>query len=586
MFGRAGPAKEEYPMTTQKCRNVRSLWAQSDALKLGMNWSEEDIEKPQILVDDVQGDSHPGSFHLDVLNEEACIGVYESGGKPAKFHVTDICDGWAQGHDGMNYILPAREVMADMVQIHASVIPWDGMILLSGCDKSVPAHLIAAARMDIPTIHIPGGSMRSGPGNSTSGLAGPLTALAKQGQCPENEMRNYKLTGCPSCGACQFMGTASTMQCLSEAMGLALPGTALMPATFMEIRRMARRAGRKIMELADRNITARTVLTESALRNAIMVHAAIGGSTNALIHIPALAHELGLSLDPKLFDTLGQEIPYLANIQPSGKYVTELFWFAGGVPMIQWLIKDHLDLNAMTVTGRPLGENLENLWKEGFFDRCLNHLKTFNIAAEEIIRRPEYATKRGSIAVLKGNLAPDGAVVKYAAVAPSMLVHKGPAAVFNSEEDAQTAIIAGRINPGDVVIIRYEGPKGSGMPEMYMTTDAIVFDKRLNGTVAIVTDGRFSGATRGPCIGHVSPEAIEGGPIALLENNDLIEIDIPSRALHLVGIAGEEKSPSEIEAILAARKAAWQQPVLKAKKGILKRYSQSAVSAMSGAYMK
>jgi dihydroxy-acid dehydratase len=573
-------------MTMQKCRNVRNLWAQSDALKLGMNWSEEDIEKPQILVDDVQGDSHPGSFHLDVLNEEACIGVYESGGKPAKFHVTDICDGWAQGHDGMNYILPAREVMADMVEIHASVIPWDGMILLSGCDKSVPAHMIAAARMDIPTIHIPSGSMRSGPDNTTSGLAGPLTALAKKGQCLDKEMRNYKLTGCPSCGACQFMGTASTMQCLSEAAGLALPGTALMPATFMDIRRMARRAGKQILELADRNITARKVLTEPALRNAIMVHAAIGGSTNALIHIPALAHELGLSLDPKLFDTLGQEIPYLTNIQPSGKYVTELFWFAGGVPMIQWLIKDHLDLNAMTVTGRPLGENLENLWQGGFFDRCLSHLKTFNIAAEEIIRRPENATKRGSIAVLSGNLAPDGAVVKYAAVAPAMLVHKGCAAVFNSEEEAQAAIIAGRINPGDVVIIRYEGPKGSGMPEMYMTTDAIVFDERLNGTVAIVTDGRFSGATRGPCIGHVSPEAIEGGPIALVENEDILEIDIPGRTLRVIGIAGEEKSPSEIEAILAVRKAAWQPPNLKPKRGILKRYSQSAVSAMAGAYMK
>ncbi len=573
-------------MTTQRCRNVRGLWAQVDALMLGMNWSEEDVEKPHILVDDVQGDSHPGSFHLDVLNGEACIGVYEAGGKPAKFHVTDICDGWAQGHDGMNYILLSREIIADMVEIHASVIPWDGMILLSGCDKSVPAHLMAAARMDIPTIHIPSGSMRAGPDNSTSGLAGPLTARAKKGLGTKEEMRDFKLTGCPSCGACQFMGTASTMQCLSEALGLALPGTALMPATFMDIRRMARQAGQKILELAERNITARTILGEGALRNAIKVHAAIGGSTNALIHIPALAHELELPLDPKLFDSIGQEIPYLTNIQPSGKYVTELFWFAGGVPMIQWLIKDHLDLGAMTVTGRPLGENLEILWKDGFFERCLHHLKTFGIAADDIIRRPEQAKQRGSIAVLGGNIAPDGAVVKYAAVTAAMLTHTGRAAVFDSEEDAQAAIIAGRINPGDVVVIRYEGPKGSGMPEMFMTTDAIVYDEKLNGTVAIVTDGRFSGATRGPCIGHVSPEAVEGGPIALVEDGDLIEIDIPGRALRIVGLKGERQSPDAVDAVLAARKAQWRLPERKPKKGILRRYSQNAVSAMAGAYMK
>jgi len=573
-------------MAKQKCRDVRNLWAQVDALMMGMNWSEDDIEKPHILVDDVQGDSHPGSFHLNVLSDEACTGIYESGGKPAKFHVTDICDGWAQGHDGMNYILASREIIADMVEIHASVIPWDGMILLSGCDKSVPAHLIVSARMDIPTIHIPSGSMRAGPNNSTSGLAGPLSARSKKGQVSPEEMRNYKLTGCPSCGACQFMGTASTMQCMSEALGMALPGTALMPATFMDIRRMSRIAGKKIMELASKNITARTVLTKDAFLNAIKVHAAIGGSTNALIHLPAIAHELDFELDPKLFDTLGQEIKYLTNIQPSGKYVSELLWFAGGIPMIQWLLKDQLNLNVMTATGRPLGENLEMLRRDGFFERCLSHLSTFNIPAEDIIRKPATAKQYGSIAVLGGNLAPDGAVVKYSAVVPSMHQHIGPAAVFNSEEDAQTAIIAGKIEPGAIVVIRYEGPKGSGMPEMYMTTDAIVFDERLNGTVAIVTDGRFSGATRGPCIGHVSPEAVEGGPLALVEDGDLIELDIPGRKLSIIGIAGENKTPEEISKVLTVRKANWKLPERKPHKGVLKRYTQSAVSAMAGAYMK
>lgn len=573
-------------MMNQRFRDVRNLWLQSDALRLGMNWSEEDTDKMHILVDDVQGDSHPGSFHLDVLNDEACIGVYEAGGKPAKFHVTDICDGWAQGHDGMNYILPSREVIADMVEIHASVVPWDGMILLSGCDKSAPAHLMAAARMDLPTLHIPSGSMRSGPNISTSGLAGPITARSKKGLATKKEIRDYQLTGCPSCGACQFMGTASTMQCMAEALGMALPGTAVMPATFMDIRRMARTAGKAVINLAKQGITASKILTPAAFENAIKVHAAIGGSTNALLHLPAIAHELDLEVDPRRFDQIGQEIKYLTNIQPSGRYVTELFWFAGGIPMIQWLLKDQLDLTVMTVTGRMLGDNLEQLWQDGFFDRGLNYLKTYSIPPEEIIKTPEQSDKYGSIAILDGNIAPDGAVVKYSAVIESMHKHVGRAAVFNSEEAAQEAIIAGRIEPGAVVVIRYEGPKGSGMPEMFMTTDAIVFDEKLDGTVALITDGRFSGASRGPCIGHISPEAVEGGPIALLEDGDLIEIDILGRGLNIIGINGKPMTAAEVNTIMEARRVAWKLPEQKNKRGILGRYTRSAVSAMAGAYMK
>lgn len=570
----------------QKCQGARKLWAQVDALRLGMNWSEEDIEKPHILIDDVFGESHPGSFHLDVLSEEASIGVYENGGKPAKHHVTDICDGWAQGHDGMNYILASREAIADMVEIHASAIPWDGMVLISSCDKAGPAHLMAAARLDIPTIHIPGGSMRVAPNMGTSGLAGPISAKSKKGQVTQSEIRNYKLTGCPTCGACQFMGTASTMQCMSEALGMALPGNALIPATYMEIRRIARRAGRQVMKLAEQGITASKILTRSAFENAMKVHAAIGGSTNALIHLPAIAHELGITIEPELFDQYSREIPYLTNIQPSGKYVTELLWFAGGIPMVQWYIKDHLDLGVMTVTGQTLGENLNQLHEDGFFDRCRGYLKSYNVSADEVLRPVEKSKKYGSIAILKGNIAPDGAVIKYSAVIPEMQQHIGLAAVFNSEEDAQTAIINGKIKPGDVVFIRYEGPKGSGMPEMFMTTDAIVFDESLNGTVALVTDGRFSGASRGPCVGHVSPEAVEGGPIALVVNNDLIELDIPARSLNIIGVNGVKKTQEEVNEILAMRKQKWQLPQREPRKGILKKYTDHAVSAMAGAYMK
>jgi dihydroxy-acid dehydratase len=570
----------------QKCKNVRKLWAQVDALRMGMNWTEDDIEKPQILIDDVFGESHPGSSHLDQLSEEAALGVYERGGRPAKNHITDVCDGWAQGHDGMNYILASREIIADMVEIHASVVPWDGMILISSCDKSIPAHLIATARLDIPTIHIPGGSMRSGPGISTSGLAGPISNKEKKGQLKQGELRNYKLTGCPSCGACQFMGTASTMQCVSEALGLALPGSALMPSTYAEIKHTARKAGKQILALAERGISSSKILTEAAFQNAIKVHAAIGGSTNGLIHLPAIAHELGITLSPDMFDKSNTDTPYLTNIQPSGKYVTEFFWFAGGVPLVQQYIKKHLDLNVMTVTGQTLGDNLEQLEQDGYFERCRSYLSTYGIPGDEIIRPVEKSKHNGAIAVLKGNIAPGGAVIKHSAVLPVMHHHIGPAVVFNSEEDAQTAIIAGKINPGDIVFIRYEGPRGSGAPEMFMTTDALVFDDRLNGSVALVTDGRFSGATRGPCVGHVSPEAVAGGPIGLVENGDIIELDIPGRKLNVIGICNQKKMPEEIAAVFEKRKVSWKLPERKPFKGVLKQFSKNAASLMEGAYTK
>jgi dihydroxy-acid dehydratase len=570
----------------QKARTARQNWVQIDALMMGMNWSDEDLEKPQILLDDVFGESHPGSCHLNRLSDESAIGVYEAGGRPSRYHVTDLCDGWAQGHDGMNYILPSREFIADMVQIHASVIPWDGMILFSSCDKSVPAHLIAAARMDMPTIHVPGGAMRSGPGLSTSGVAGPLSAKIKRGDpLKNNELHNYRHTGCPSCGACQFMGTASTMQCMSEALGLALPGSALMPATFSESGRNARMAGQTLLKLIEKNITAASILSESAFMNAIKVHAAIAGSTNALIHLPAIAHELGRSLQPDVFVEVNKQIKYLTNIQPSGRYTSEMLWFAGGIPRVQWLLRKELDLDVMTVTGRSLGDNLEMLQQSSFFERGEAYLSGYGIARDAIIRNPEQADKTGSIAVLRGNIAVDGSVIKYAAVKPGMMIHTGPARVFDCEEDANAAVNGGAVGPGDVVVIRYEGPKGSGMPEMFMTTDAIVFNEHLNDSVAMITDGRFSGATRGPCVGHISPEAVEGGAIALIEEGDLIEIDIPAASLNIVGVRGVRKTGLEIEAILAERKARWVPPPRPPKKGMLAKYARMAVSAMAGAYM-
>ena len=335
----------------QRSRRERLLWAQFDALELGSGWSEEDIEKPQILIEDVYGDSHPGSVHLNQLTDQVRWGVLERGGWGAKYHITDICDGCAQGHDGMNLVLASREAVCDMVEVHAGALPWDGMVLSSSCDKSIPAHLKAAVRVDIPTIFLPGGSMRPGPDMTTSLVAGDISLRQKRKDAitPE-EIREYKITGCPSVGACTFLGTASTMQCMAEALGMALPGSALVPATMRDILEYARLAGRKIMELAERGITPSQIVTPASMRNAIIVHSAIGGSTNAAIHLPAIAMEAGFELPIEWFDEINHKIPHLCNVNPSGQHLTESFWFAGGVPMVQLMLREYLDLDVMTVT--------------------------------------------------------------------------------------------------------------------------------------------------------------------------------------------------------------------------------------------
>ena len=556
----------------QKSEKERQLWAQFDALQLGTGW-----------VEDVYGDSHPGSAHLDAVSRQAVYGVFEEGAFPAQFHVTDICDGCAQGHDGMNMVLASREVICDMLEIHAGFVPWDGMVMSSSCDKSIPAHLKAAARINIPTIFIPGGSMRPGPNQTTSLVAGDISLRQKRkNEITPEEIRNYKLTGCPSVGACTFLGTASTMQCMAEALGMALPGNALVPATMRDLTEYSRKAGKQVVRLAKAGITPSMIMTKEAFRNAIVVHSAIGGSTNALIHLPAIAKELGIELDPELFNEINRKIPHIGNVNPSGKHLTESFWFAGGIPMVQIMLKDHLDLDVLTVTGKTLGENLEEIQREGFFERNIGYLHNYGLEREDVITPVETTKEMGSIAVLKGNLAPEGAVVKYSACEESMRKHQGKAVVFNCEEDAHDAVVEGRINPGEIMIIRYEGPRGSGMPEMLMTTEAIVCDHKLNGKVSLITDGRFSGATRGAAIGHVSPEAAVGGPIAYVETGDIIAYDVYEKTINIVGLCGTPLSPEEVQKGLEERKKT--QPLVKKPyKGVLKRYTDHAESAMKGA---
>ncbi len=569
---------------TQKSSFERRLWAQVDALQLGSGWDEEDVVKPQILIEDAYGDSHPGSTHLNQLTEQARSGVLETGGCPARFHATDICDGCAQGHKGMNFVLASREAICDMVEVHGSMISWDGLILSSSCDKSIPAHLKAAARLDIPAIFIPGGSMRPGPNMTTSLVAGDISLRQKRkGEISDSEVRDYKLTGCPSVGACTFLGTASTMQCMAEAMGMALPGSALVPATMRDILSYSRKAGRKMMELVSKAVTPGRIMTREAFVNAIVVHSAIGGSTNATLHLPAIARELGIQLTPDIFDEINHRIPHIGNIFPGGEHLTEAFWFAGGVPMVQLMLREYLNLEVLTVTGKTLGENLEDLQRDNFFNRYLGYLSNYGLKREDVIIPLKDAKETGSIAVLKGNIAPEGSIVKYSACAEGMRKHKGPARVYNSEEAAYGAVVNNEINPGEIIVIRYEGPRGSGMPEMLMTTEAIVCDRRLNGTVSLVTDGRFSGATRGAAIGHVSPEAAAGGPLALIETGDIIEYDIESRSLNVVGIDGQEIALEEVDKVFCRRKLKKKVFPAPARKGLLKRYTENALSAMEGA---
>ena len=568
----------------QKSHDDRMLWAQFDALEMGTGWEDTDILKPQIMIESVYGDSHPGSYHLNQMVEQAVYGVYQCGGKPAKYYATDICDGCAQGHDGMNVVLASREAIANMVEVHASAVPWDGMILSSSCDKSIPAHLKAAARMDIPAIFMPGGSMRPGPNMTTSLVAGDISLRQKRKDAiTPQEVRDYKLTGCPSVGACTFLGTASTMQCMAEALGLTLPGAALVPATMRDLLQYSRYAGRKIMELVEKQITPSKILTPAAFKNAIIVHSAIGGSTNGTIHLPSIARELGYDLPIELFDEINHQVPHLGNINPSGTHLTEAFWFAGGVPMVQWLLRDMLDLDVMTVTGKTLGENLEDLHKDNWFERNLGYLHNYGLERDQVIFPVDKAPEKGSVAILKGNIAPEGSVLKYSACANNQReVVNAKARVFNHEEDAHDAVVNNEINPSEVIIIRYEGPRGCGMPEMLMTTEAIVCDERINGSVALITDGRFSGATRGAAIGHVSPEAAAGGPIAFIEDGDLISYSVKDRTINLTGIHGVPCTLEEADKVLAERAKAGILP-REPRKGFYKLYTDHALSAMKGA---
>lgn len=574
-------------------QKMRELAPELDPLRIGTGWKPEDLAKPQIFIESTFGDSHPGSGHLDILVEEVRKGAEEAGGHGARYHCTDICDGESQGTDGINYSLASREMIANMIEIHANATPFDAGVYLASCDKGLPGNLMGLARVNIPALVVPGGTMNAGPELLTLEQLGMYSAKYQRGEIDEEKLNWAKCNACPSCGACSFIGTASTMQIMAEALGLALPGSALMPATSPDLLAFARQAGARAVALAkEPNMRPSDIVTMDSFENAILVHAAVSGSTNCLLHLPAIAHEFGIEITGDTFDRLHRNARYLLDVRPAGRWPAECFYYAGGVPAIMEEIKDYLHLDVMTVTGKTLGENLEELKQNGFYERCGKWLQEFNarygisLKKEDIIRPYGQALGTdGSIAILRGNLAPEGAVIKHTACPKEMFKAVLNARPFDSEEECLDAVLKHKVQKGDAVFIRYEGPKGSGMPEMFYTSEAISSDKELGRSIALITDGRFSGASTGPVIGHCSPEAVEGGPIALVEEGDLIEIDVVERRLNIIGIRGERKTMEEIDTVLEERRKKWKPRERKYKKGVLRLFSEHAASPMKGAYL-
>ena len=577
-----------------KSQEMRKLAPELDPLRIGTGWKKEDLEKPQVMIESTFGDSHPGSGHLNILVDEVRKGVAEAGGYGARYFCTDICDGESQGTDGINYSLASREMIANMIEIHANATPFDAGVYLSSCDKGLPGNLMGLARVDIPAIVVPGGTMNAGPELLTLEQLGMYSAKYERGEIDKEKLDWAKCNACPSCGACSFIGTASTMQIMAEALGLALPGSALMPVASPDLLAYAREAGKQAVRLAgSENMKPSDIVTYESFENAILVHAAISGSTNCLLHIPALAHEFGIEITGDTFDRLHRNARYLLDVRPAGKWPAECFYYAGGVPAIMEEIKQHLHLDVMTVTGKTLGENLDELKNNGFYEKCEKWLDEFNkrygikLTRQDIIHPYDKAIGTdGSIAILRGNLAPEGAVIKHTACPKEMFKSILRARPFDSEEECLDAVLKHKVQKGDAVFIRYEGPKGSGMPEMFYTSEAISSDAELGKSIALITDGRFSGASTGPVIGHCSPEAVDGGPIALVEEGDLIEIDVMERKLNIVGINGERMSMEEIDKVLKERRKNWKPREPKYKKGVLRLFSEHAASPMKGAYLE
>ncbi len=550
----------------------------SDAAKLGLEkaphrslfralgLTDEETRRPLIGIVNSHTDIVPGHINLDKIGEAVKAGVRLAGGTPLEFHTIAVCDGIAMNHLGMKYSLGSRELIADAVEIMATAHAFDGLVLIPNCDKIVPGMLMAAARLNLPAIFVSGGPMlagRSGQKGLTLTQVFEGVGAAAAGNITVEELGLLEECACPTCGSCAGMFTANSMNCLTEALGMGLPGNGSIPAVYSERIRLAKTAGMQIMTLVEKDIKPKDIMNESAFMNAVRLDMAIGCSTNSVLHLMAIAHEAGVSIDLNLFNEISASTPNLCRLSPAGHHHMEDLYYAGGIQALfnELDKKGLINREALTVTGKKVGENIKNAVVRDY----------------DVIRPIDQPySPSGGLAMLFGNLAPEGAVVKKSAVAEEMMRHKGPARVFNSEEEAVKAILNKSIFPGDVIVIRYEGPKGGpGMREMLTPTSAIA-GMGLDKEVALITDGRFSGATRGASIGHVSPEAASGGLIGLIEEGDLIEIDIPGCRLQLL----------VDDSIIEQRKVLWTEPEPRIKKGYMKRYAQLVQSASTGAIFR
>ncbi|WP_027339503.1 dihydroxy-acid dehydratase [Halonatronum saccharophilum] len=528
--------------------------------------TDEELENPLIGVCNSVNELIPGHTDLDKIADGVKAGIRLKGGTPLEFGAIGVCDGIAMGHEGMHYSLASRELIADSVETMAKAHALDALVLIPNCDKIVPAMLMAAARLNIPTVVVSGGAMLAGRHkgkNIDLNTVFEGVAAYKTDKMSEGELSEIENTACQTCGSCSGMFTANSMNCLTEVLGLGLPGNGTIPAVYSDRIRLAKYAGMQVMEMFERDIKPLDILNERSFDNALKVDMALGCSTNTALHLPAIAYEAGIELDLELINKFKAEIPHICSLSPAGSHHIQDLHEAGGIPAVMKVLSEEgvLEDDLITVTGKTIKDNLAEA----------------EVLDDDIIRSFETAYhKEGGLAFLKGNLAPDGAVVKQAAVADEMLVHKGPARVFNSEEESVAAIHNGDIKPGDVVVIRYEGPKGGpGMREMLTPTSAVA-GVGLDKEVALITDGRFSGATRGASIGHISPEAMEGGPMAIVQEGDIIEIDIPNGKLNI------KLSQKEVE----ERFKEWEAPEPKIKTGYLSRYAKLVTSANTGAVLK
>jgi dihydroxy-acid dehydratase len=535
------------------------------SLFYAMGLTPEELDRPLIAVANSYNEFIPGHVHLDKISEAVKAGIRLAGGTPLEFDVIGVCDGIAMGHVGMHQSLPSRELIADSVEVMANAHGVDGLVLIPNCDKIIPGMLMAAARLNLPAIFVSGGPMLAGRHEGRDvdlNTVFEAVGMHKVGKLSDEELHALELEACPTCGSCSGLFTANSMNCLTEALGMGLPGNGTIPATSAARLRLAKHAGMRVMSLVEQGLRARDVMTQAAFENAITVDMAIGGSTNTVLHLPAIAHDAAVALPLELFDQISSRTPYLVKLSPSGVHHMQDLDEAGGIRAVMAQLLNHglLQGDLATVTGKTVTENVASA-------RPLS----------DVIRPfDDPYRKNGGIAILQGNLAPERAVVKAAAVRPEMRRHRGPARVFDGEQLAMQAILGGDIQPGDVVVIRYEGPRGGpGMREMLMPTSSLA-GMGLDDRVALITDGRFSGATRGAAIGHVSPEAAAGGPIGLVEEGDQIEIDIESKQLNLL------VSDSELE----RRRAAWKARPPRVTSGYLARYAALVTSASQGAVLR